>query len=229
MVVDADDSVRPDSSIDKLAQLKPYFKAGGSVTAGNSCQVTPLPMSALVTWPACHLHVPARSTSFPCSFSLQNTDCAAAVLLMKRSEARRRGLPIMAALRSFAVVGVPPAIMGTGPAVAVPEALRRAGLSKDDIDIFELNEAFGSQVSEECRKEEVEWLSSAVPSAWPPLIFVLHICYPSLLSRPPIACVSCTCPRRRSTLVEVALHLVSMDAPRQVTCRRHVLRPNVLY
>lgn len=68
-------------------------------------------------------------------------------MLMKRSEAERRGLPIMAALRSFAVVGVPPAIMGIGPAVAVPEALRKAHISKDDVDIFEINEAFGSQVS----------------------------------------------------------------------------------
>ncbi len=77
---------------------------------------------------------------------MQTTDGAAAVMLMKRSEAERRGLPIMATLKSFAAVGVPPSVMGIGPAVAVPAALEKAGLSKDDIDIYELNEAFASQV-----------------------------------------------------------------------------------
>ena len=75
------------------------------------------------------------------------TDGAAAVLLMSRREAERRGAPILGTLKSFAAVGVEPAVMGIGPAVAIPEALRKAGLSKDDVDVYEVNEAFGSQVS----------------------------------------------------------------------------------
>jgi acetyl-CoA acyltransferase len=67
------------------------------------------------------------------------------VILMTRGEARERGLVPMAALRSFAVAGVDPAVMGIGPVVAIPRALEKAGLAVDDIDLFELNEAFGSQ------------------------------------------------------------------------------------
>lgn len=65
---------------------------------------------------------------------------------MTRAEALKRGLPVLGIFRSFAAVGVDPAVMGIGPAVAIPEACRLAGLSVDDIDLFELNEAFASQV-----------------------------------------------------------------------------------
>ena len=75
----------------------------------------------------------------------QISDGASAVLLMKRSEALKRGLPILGIFRSFAAVGVDPAVMGIGPAVAIPAAVEKAGLSVDDIDVFELNEAFASQ------------------------------------------------------------------------------------
>jgi acetyl-CoA acyltransferase 1 len=75
----------------------------------------------------------------------QVTDGAAACLLMTRREALRRGLPILLVFRSFAAVGVPPAIMGVGPAVAIPAAVKAAGLELDDIDVFEINEAFASQ------------------------------------------------------------------------------------
>ncbi len=81
----------------------------------------------------------------PCN-ALQVSDGAAAVLLMTRAEAARRGLPVLGIFRSFAAVGVDPAVMGIGPAVAIPAALKMAGLSADDIDVFELNEAFASQV-----------------------------------------------------------------------------------
>ncbi|GFO50392.1 3-ketoacyl-coa thiolase, peroxisomal [Plakobranchus ocellatus] len=77
--------------------------------------------------------------------SSQISDGAAAVVLMKRSEALRRGLPILGILRSFAVKGCPADIMGIGPAVAIPLALKQCGLTVDDIDIFEINEAFASQ------------------------------------------------------------------------------------
>lgn len=76
----------------------------------------------------------------------QVSDGAAAVLLMTRASALKRGLPVLGIFRSFAAVGVDPAVMGVGPAVAIPEACRLAGLSVDDIDLFELNEAFASQV-----------------------------------------------------------------------------------
>eukprot|EP00892_Ulva_mutabilis_P000154 jgi/Ulvmu1/10139/UM006_0093.1 len=77
--------------------------------------------------------------------SSQVSDGAAVTLLMTRREAQRRGLPVLGVFRSFAAVGVDPAIMGVGPAVAIPEAVRRAGLTLDDIDVYEINEAFASQ------------------------------------------------------------------------------------
>ena len=75
----------------------------------------------------------------------QTTDGAAATLIMAREEAERQGLIPLATLRSYAVVGVDPEIMGIGPAKAIPAALKKAGLSIADIDLFEINEAFASQ------------------------------------------------------------------------------------
>ncbi|OVA01575.1 Thiolase [Macleaya cordata] len=77
--------------------------------------------------------------------SSQVSDGAGAVLLMKRSLAMQKGLPILGVFRSFAAVGVDPAVMGVGPAVAIPAAVKAAGLEIDDIDLFEINEAFASQ------------------------------------------------------------------------------------
>lgn len=77
--------------------------------------------------------------------SSQLSDGAAAVLLMKRSEAASRNLGSLASLRAFAVAGVEPSIMGIGPAVAIPKVLAKAGLSIEDIDLWEINEAFASQ------------------------------------------------------------------------------------
>mmetsp|Transcript_6669 Transcript_6669/g.18501 ORF Transcript_6669/g.18501 Transcript_6669/m.18501 type:complete len:462 (+) Transcript_6669:78-1463(+) len=76
----------------------------------------------------------------------QVTDGASACMLMTRKEAGRRGLPVLLVFRSFAAVGVPPAIMGIGPAAAIPAAVSAAGLHLDDIDVYEINEAFASQV-----------------------------------------------------------------------------------
>lgn len=76
---------------------------------------------------------------------VQVSDGAAVTLLMTRREAQQRGLPVLGVFRSFAAVGVDPAIMGVGPAVAIPEAVRRAGLTLADIDVYEINEAFASQ------------------------------------------------------------------------------------
>ncbi|MBA0715349.1 hypothetical protein Golax_014252 [Gossypium laxum] len=82
----------------------------------------------------------------------QVSDGAGAVLLMKRSLALQKGLPILGVFRSFAAVGVDPAVMGIGPAVAIPAAVRSAGLEIDDIDLFEINEAFASQFVYSCKK-----------------------------------------------------------------------------
>jgi acetyl-CoA acyltransferase len=75
----------------------------------------------------------------------QTSDGAAAVMVMEREKAESLGLTPIAKFRSFAVGGVPPEIMGVGPVVAVPKALKLAGLELTDIDLFELNEAFASQ------------------------------------------------------------------------------------
>jgi len=75
----------------------------------------------------------------------QITDGAAAILLMSRREAEKRGLPILSKYVTTAVVGVPPRIMGVGPVYAIPEALKNAGLQLGDVDLFEINEAFASQ------------------------------------------------------------------------------------
>jgi len=111
-VFDADECVRFDTSLDRLAKLRPLFRAGGSVTAGNSC-----PMN----------------------------DGAAAVVVMSREKANEMGLKPMVAFRAFGVGGVDPDIMGIGPVVAVPKALKNAGLNLDQVDLIELNEAFASQ------------------------------------------------------------------------------------
>ncbi|MCD7469087.1 3-ketoacyl-CoA thiolase 2, peroxisomal [Datura stramonium] len=82
----------------------------------------------------------------------QVSDGAAAVLLMKRSVAMQKGLPILGVFRSFAAVGVDPAVMGIGPVVAIPAAVKSAGLGLENIDLFEINEAFASQFVY-CRKK----------------------------------------------------------------------------
>lgn len=79
--------------------------------------------------------------------SSQVTDGAAAVVLARRSYAEKNGLPILARFTDYQVAGCPPDIMGIGPAIAIPALLNRHGLSVNDIDIFEINEAFASQAT----------------------------------------------------------------------------------
>lgn len=79
--------------------------------------------------------------------SSQMTDGAAAVLMMTRGEAKKRGLPILGIWRGYATKGVPPRIMGVGPAYAIPAVLEKVGLSVEDIDVYEINEAFASQAT----------------------------------------------------------------------------------
>lgn len=110
--VDSDGCIRPATSAEALAALKPAFRPDGVVTAGTS---SPL------------------------------TDGAAAVLVTRDDFAERHGLAALARIRSFATVGVDPAIMGIGPIPATRKALARAGLSVADLDVVEINEAFSSQ------------------------------------------------------------------------------------
>jgi len=84
--------------------------------------------------------------------SSQVSDGAAAVLFMKRSTAEKLKLPVLARFRSFSVIGVPPKVMGIGPAYAIPLALQQAGITKEDVDVFEINEAFASQATYSCEK-----------------------------------------------------------------------------
>ncbi|MCQ6275625.1 acetyl-CoA C-acetyltransferase [Bacillus sp. V3B] len=107
-----DEGVRPDTNRETLAKLKPAFSVNGTVTAGNSSQMS---------------------------------DGAAAVMVMDREKAESLGLKPLAKFRSFAVGGVPPEIMGVGPVVAVPKALKLAGLQLADVGLIELNEAFAAQ------------------------------------------------------------------------------------
>lgn len=112
VIFDTDEGVRPDTSLEALAKLKPVFKQGGTVTAGNSSQTS---------------------------------DGAAAVVVMSAEKAQQLGLKPMLVFRSFAVGGVDPDVMGIGPVVAIPKALKLAGVNLEDIDLIELNEAFASQ------------------------------------------------------------------------------------
>jgi acetyl-CoA C-acetyltransferase len=118
-----DDGPRPDSTLDKLAQLEPAFKPGGKVTAGNSCPLN---------------------------------DGAAAVVVMSDARARELGITPLARIIASSVAGVAPEIMGVGPIEAVRKVLKQAGLTIDDIDVVELNEAFAAQVLPVCRELGVD-------------------------------------------------------------------------
>ena len=111
-IVDTDEGPRADTTLDKLAKLKPVFAAGGSVTAGNSSQTS---------------------------------DGAAFVLVVSESMLKKLNVQPIARLVSYGVAGVPPRIMGIGPIEAIPIALKKAGMKKEDMDLIELNEAFASQ------------------------------------------------------------------------------------
>jgi len=111
-VFDTDEGPRPDTSLERLAALRPAFNPKGSVTAGNASQ---------------------------------RSDGAAAVILMSGEKMKELGVKPLARFVSYAVGGVPPGIMGIGPVVAIPKALKLAGLTVADLDVIELNEAFASQ------------------------------------------------------------------------------------
>ncbi len=110
--VSNDEGPRRGTSIEALARLRPVFAQGGSVTAGNSSQMS---------------------------------DGASFVLIMSEEMVKELNIEPIARMVSYAAMGVEPRIMGIGPVAAVPKALKQAGLSINDIDLFELNEAFSSQ------------------------------------------------------------------------------------
>ena len=110
--VDTDEGPRAGTTMEALAALKPAFKNGGQVTAGNSSQTS---------------------------------DGAAFVVVMSERLMKSLGLEPVARMMSYSVAGVDPRIMGIGPKEAVPKALKQAGLTLNDIDLIELNEAFAAQ------------------------------------------------------------------------------------
>lgn len=118
-MVEQDGCIRPDTTAEGLAGLKPAFDEKGTVTAGTSSPIT---------------------------------DGAAATLVCSEEYAKANNLEILASIKSFAVDGCAPEIMGIGPVGATKKALERAGLTLDDIDVIELNEAFSSQALA-CMKE----------------------------------------------------------------------------
>jgi len=109
----ADDGPRPDTSLEKLATLKPVFREGGRVTAGNSCPLN---------------------------------DGAAAAVVMSRALAGRLGITPIARIISTGVSSLEPELMGLGPIESTRQALDRAGMTIDDVDVVEINEAFAAQV-----------------------------------------------------------------------------------
>jgi acetyl-CoA C-acetyltransferase len=118
IAISADEGNRPQTTMADLEKLQPVFKGGQQVAQGR--------------------YVTAGNAS-------QLSDGAAAVVLMERSLAERRGLPVLGAYRAIAVAGCAPDEMGIGPVFAVPRLLKRNGLKTTDIDLWELNEAFASQ------------------------------------------------------------------------------------
>jgi 3-oxoadipyl-CoA thiolase len=117
--VKADEGPRDDASLEKMAKLKPAFREGGTVTAGNASTLN---------------------------------DGAACTLIASEAGVEALGAEPLARVVSFGVAGVDPAYMGIGPAFAVPRALAAAGLSLDQIDLVEINEAFASQVLASARE-----------------------------------------------------------------------------
>lgn len=112
VMVDRDECNRVDTTLEGLSMLKPAFEEDGSVTAGNSSQLS---------------------------------DGASMTLLMSAERAELLGVEPLGYFRGFVTAGCEPDEMGIGPVFAIPKLLKRAGLSQDDIDLWELNEAFASQ------------------------------------------------------------------------------------
>jgi len=122
-VFDTDEGPRANTTIEGLAKLKPVFRTGGSVTAGNSSQMS---------------------------------DGAAAVLIMSREKADELGLKPLAKFVAYSVAGCLPELMGIGPSVAIPKVLKAADMKLEDIELFEINEAFASQFLYCCKNLDID-------------------------------------------------------------------------
>ncbi|WPC42279.1 acetyl-CoA C-acetyltransferase [Clostridium sp. JS66] len=112
VIFDTDEGPRPGTTMEALAKLKPAFKKGGTVTAGNSSGIN---------------------------------DAAAALVIMSADKAKELGLKPMAKIVSYGTKGLDPSIMGYGPFYSTKLALERAGMTVDDLDLIEANEAFAAQ------------------------------------------------------------------------------------
>jgi acetyl-CoA C-acetyltransferase len=117
--LERDETFREDSTPEKLAKLRPSFKADGTVTAGNASQMA---------------------------------DGGASVVVASAAAVEKYRLTPIGVLRSFAAVGVEPAVMGVGPVEAIPKALAAAEVAKDEVDLFEINEAFAAQIVHNVRE-----------------------------------------------------------------------------
>lgn len=124
VVVSKDDGIRPGTTAEGLAGLKPAFRPDGSVTAGNACPLN---------------------------------DGAAAVVVMSDTRAKALGLTPLARIVSSGVSGLDPEIMGLGPIEASKQALARAGMTIDDIDLVEINEAFAAQIIPSADELGISW------------------------------------------------------------------------
>ncbi|RKY89944.1 acetyl-CoA C-acyltransferase [candidate division KSB1 bacterium] len=110
---DKDETIRHEVNLEKMAKLKPVFREGGTVTAGNACQMS---------------------------------DGATAMVVTHREKAKELGVKPLFSLVSYSQVAVDPKTMGEGPGISIPEALKKAKMNLDDMDLIEVNEAFAIQV-----------------------------------------------------------------------------------
>ena len=113
VVLDKDETIRADTSLEKMAKLKPVFKKDGTVTAANACGMS---------------------------------DGATALVLTSREHAKALGATPLFRLVGYSIVAVDPATMGEGPGISIPAALQRSGMTLDQMDLIEVNEAFAVQV-----------------------------------------------------------------------------------
>jgi acetyl-CoA C-acetyltransferase len=134
LLLDHDEHVRGDTTVESLAQLEPSFIALGEKMGFDAMALQRYPQLAAIQ----HVHHAGNSSGI--------VDGAAAVLIGSQAMAQRLGVKPRARVRSFGVVGSEPTIMLTAPAAAAESALKRAGMSASDIDLFECNEAFAAVV-----------------------------------------------------------------------------------
>ena len=143
-ILDRDEFIRPESSVESLGALKPSFKTLGDMGFSDVARKKYHWVESIN-----HVHTPGNSSGI--------VDGAAAVLIGSEQAGQQCGLQPRAKVIATALVGTDPTIMLTGPAPAARKALAVAGLSVEDIDLFEVNEAFASVVMRFQRELNVDW------------------------------------------------------------------------